>query len=505
MIPELVLRARTEYGDLGYDTLPLAPGTKVPINRDWQNRSPAELWRNAPDDANIGIRCGGNLRLAVFDADDKNDPQTSQNVFRYLAGLGFDVGDYPVIATPNNGRHFDTMMVGELPGNYRRFRSSFGAGEFRYGQGAFVGAPPSIVDGKAYRLIAGDLRTLPRIQVADVLPILRYQDTTSQRTSLKIPRNAKSLLKGENIDRYPSRSEAEQAIIASLVNAGHAFESVQSLFAAFPAAGKFKELYSKDPRNAVRWLRHSFNEALMWSSTHESPGRQYAGKAMEWALSRAWTGRTGAVDQATFIAHCQIAHRAGRVEYQASCRDLAELAQVSNITAARATHRLADAGWVVLTRPATALLSHVYRLGQLSTLPHSGVVGECTSLSITHHDAFRARGYGNTFRASGLGLSARQVYDELRREALTIKELAARTGRHPRTVRRALTRMMRVVDAETGDVLQMVEQVGGRWRICGDVDLDRVARALGTYGGGSWQHARDERERSEHRAWLSRE
>jgi hypothetical protein len=56
-----------------------------------------------------------------------------------------------------------------------------------------------------------------------------------------------------------SRSEAEQSLITSLINAGHDFASVLALFMRYPCAGKFSELRVESEKKAESWLRHSYD------------------------------------------------------------------------------------------------------------------------------------------------------------------------------------------------------------------------------------------------------
>ena len=506
-----VLRAKTEYTDLGFDVLPLLPNSKKPMCARWQWRDADEMWKDAPTDANIGLRCGGDSQLAVFDADDKHDAQTSANLTQYFAGLGFDWADYATIATPSGGKHFDFRLDGNLPGNVRLLSPNLGAGEFRFGRGAYVGAPPSMVNGRDYRLIAGDFRTLARVDVRGVSPILANQETatiatlTAELAKPTISRHAWRLLQGKGIEGYHSRSEAEQAMIASLIASGKDFNAVLSLFIAYPCGGKFKELYAKNATNAEKWLRHSFEEARRFVDTHQSEGRRHADAALEWAQSHAWTGKTGAVDRAVYLACATIAYHSGCIEFAASCRAIAELAQVSRETATHSLHRLVDAGLLTLAKPSTVFLANVYCLHNLTLHKYSTVM-KCQVMQ-TNHDAFRARGYGQTFKARGLGKSAGMVFNELRKGTpLTVEELAEKTGRHFSTVWRVLNRMARIVDGGTGEILTMVEQVhGGKWRACDDVDLDRIAKAVGTLGGNAEQRRRHAEERRKHRESLQPE
>jgi DNA-binding MarR family transcriptional regulator len=503
-VRDSILQSAIEYAIFGFDAIPLAPKSKKPVFENWQNRAPSEMWERAPRDANIGLRCGGDARLCVFDADDDEMPGTSQSIAARLASFGIYAGAYPSIATPSGGRHFYFRLDGDLPGNARRYHADFGRGEFRFNRGAYVCGVPSIVEGKPYRIIAGDLRSLPHIEAGDILPILANAPKTHFTVTGKtggterphiiatptISRRCWKMLRGEGLERYHSRSEFEYAIIASLINTGHSFDSVLSLFVAHPCGGKFRELSAKNPQDAIKWLFRSFEKARRFCESHESRGRQIANAALEWANARAWCGRTGAIDRAVFLAHCHIAQTSGAIEYGASCRALAELARVGSMTATRATHRLIDAGLIELAKPFTVSLANLYRLGQTDTLPNPLIVWKCISLSTSSHEAFWAR------------KSWAEIYTTLQSESLTVKELAERTGRHIKTIARNLYKMSRIVDGGTGEIIKMVEQDDAdKWRAV-DVDLDRIAKILGTFGKAERQRERHADERREHRERL---
>jgi len=68
-----------EYLDLGFDVIPLKENDKRPLLPGWNQLSPEEQWSQAPDGANLGIRCGGECRVCVIDCDDKNLPGTYTN------------------------------------------------------------------------------------------------------------------------------------------------------------------------------------------------------------------------------------------------------------------------------------------------------------------------------------------------------------------------------------------------------------------------------------------
>jgi hypothetical protein len=358
------------YAELGFDTLPLRPGTKQAMTRGWQRLPPEEMWKKAPNECNLGIRAGGKSRLAIIDCDEKNKPGTYQNFQNWLTGLGYQPGDYPLIQTASgNGRHIYVSFTGELAGHFGINSESFGEGEFRHGPGAYVVAPPSMVQGNAYQLLSGDYHRLPALDNTDVCqflkisPVANNQTEPSCRSFLRIPRRTLELLNGKGIERYSSRSEVEQAILTGLVNKGFEFPNVLSLFLQYPCAGRFKGEYAKSPQDATKWLRRSFDSAQKFTSSRESRPRQLAKLAIEWAKSRPWIGKTGQYDKMVYIAHASIAFRAGRLEYGAAARDLANMTALSPEACLNATERLCGCGLLTLVKSWAATLSNTYRLG----------------------------------------------------------------------------------------------------------------------------------------------
>ena len=155
------------YSELGFDTIPLHPGNKNPLSNTWQLKEPHRQWANTPTYANVGIRGGGMARIAIIDCDEKDKPGTFDTAKNWLNGLGFLKGSYPVIQTASGvGRHIYISFAGNLNGDWRKLHSDFGAGEFRYGSGAYVVAPPSIVnENSAYTLVSGDFRFIPELKI----------------------------------------------------------------------------------------------------------------------------------------------------------------------------------------------------------------------------------------------------------------------------------------------------------------------------------------------------
>ncbi len=491
-----IIKARNEYVDLGYDTIPLAEGTKEVHLRNWNIRDPLRLWQGAPHHSNIGIRAGGYSQVAFMDCD---DPKTVNNARGLLAGLGILPNDCPEVETASHlGRHFWVTVTENLPGNSHHFTNDFGAGEFKHGSGSLVVAPPSVLqDGRDYKFVGGDPRQLPHVDLQDILPVLANNDTTIQAARPSIPRSAAPLLHGiENtIQRYSTRSEAEQALIMSLHNAGFEFQDILTLFCTYPCAGKFSENYAKNPHAAISWLARSYATAVEYASTHESKERQSLKSIIQWAHSISWPGRTGSVDRAVFLAHVAIAYNAGRFTYAASTRSLAELAGISNMTANRATRRLCKIDLVKLDTPAVADSANIY---QIDKDVHNVTLPKYHCEEVYHY------AHDDAFRRSGLGKSAAEIWEALQNSPMSIKELVDTTGRHRTTIKRVLAIMAGLVDYVTGELTPMVQVNGALWSACEGVDLQHIAEVVNTAGMGKRQHEKHELERRAHRRDLPR-
>lgn len=488
-----VQQAVRTYFDMGLDPIPLRPLSKNPLRGEWSSFDPLIQWRNAPTQSNIGLRCGGVEALCVIDSDDKVRP-TWNNIVDFLWGLGLEPNSYPVISTPHQGRHIYLSLDGELPGDYRKLRSDLGSGELRYGKGSYVAAPPSFLPDGGYSIENGDVSRRPLVKAKDILAILgKDTQPADNKTSIrrKPSKQTFALLRGENIGRYQSRSEAEQAILTNLAGCGYSFQDVLTLFCYNPAAGKFREIWEHNPLTAEKWLERSYMKALAYISSYDSPLMNQLLCQLAWASNRAWPGITGSSDRATYLAHLSIALNAYKAIYAASTRDLAERSGLYRTTVERANKRLIFQGLIHVDRNNEGQNATEYKilLQDASTL--SQVVDERVdaSCNITAHDAFRFR---------GLGKSAGEVYSALRRQPSTKKELVEKTGKCNTTVDRALKRMAKLADPDTGEIYPMVFLEGKVWYAL-DIELDRVADYVGTAGALRRQKKKHRDERASFR------
>jgi DNA-binding transcriptional ArsR family regulator len=499
-----LLKHALDYHAHGIACLPFAPSSKKPgpgfywgsYQRTSQSRKEVEILFRGNDEPNIAI-LGGEPSdgLIIVDAD---NPQTFDEFSRRLAGLGIETWimqrDHFVDGDPHSGggQYYLKAPVAVESRNVDGL-------EIR-GQGQIAIAPPSIhPTGARYQFIHRP-PTIFRLPSLDAIPELSLEPAPKADNDRRIPRLAWRLLNGdpEMIARYDTRSEAEAALCASLIRAGYGFDEIVALFVRYPGPGKFAEMYAAKPKNAIRYLHLTFQNALAFIEENAGEVEALARKLTNWAISRQWQGRTSATDRAVYIAHLQIVQRCGKDLHCASARELAELAGVGWRTAARANHRLVEAGLIELVIPATPSLSNIWKLvppdlSLCDPLHHSGgdSVGHKETNSETHtsmrldHDAFRW---------SGLGKTGAEIYYALQgRSEASVKELQEATGRGRSTIYKKLNLMTD---------LYMAELLGrGRWRAL-DVNLDAVAEALGTAGKGKEQRARHRQERRLHRRML---
>lgn len=488
---------KEQYSELEFCFFPLKPNSKEPLDKhSWKKESSDTLWKIAPADSNIAIKCGGRANLLVIDCDNKDNPQTFNNISFYLAGLGIE--NYPIIQTASRiGRHIYLRCNKAKLGSYRNIKPAFGSGEIRFGPGCYVVAPPSIVEKTGiYQIIEGDLSCRPEINFQDIQPLFissQLKEEVNETPIEKLSRKAKGLLFGKYQEKYLSRSEHEQALILSCINSGLGFEEILSLFIRYPAGGKFKEKYFKNPDQAIDYLLVSFEKAKQYAENNISEGRMRAIQAKTWADSKTWESRTGSFDKAVFLAHTKLAYQSGKIQYRASCRELAEKSGMSIMGISHANKRLEEMGFIEKVKSSTSNLASIYKIVQTFTYPQSNGVRVCTTLH--NHDVFRYQ---------GLGKSGCEIWQAFQDGPKSVKELEDATGRHRTTIKRKLEKMSNIIDIRTGEIVSMIVFDGEKYQAKKDVDFDYIAELLGTKGMGEKQKEQHLREREEYNVKIKK-
>jgi len=289
------------YASHGLAVVPGLPQSKEPAIqwKAFQWEAPSESARDAlfslECNLNIGAVCGApSGNLAVLDCE---TPKAFDTTLRRVEKVGYS----------------DTWIAETKRGGHIYLRTpvpvkSIGKNddvELR-AQGLFTLMPPSQhPKGPFYKYINRPPE-IAQVESLRELDWLSLEPAPSVHR-LPLPRTAQSLLKGKIGKRYKSRSEAEQAIVTVLVNAGFTFEPILSLFRTYPAAGKFLEIQQNESAaRAADWLLICFEFARDFCSK-ESPARARSLLALNEALSIPWRGRTGSTDKAVYCAHATLA------------------------------------------------------------------------------------------------------------------------------------------------------------------------------------------------------
>ena len=171
------------YAAWGLQVFPLAPGSKEPFKRSkglkdaTTDQKQIAEWARLYPNANIGIRTGAVSGVDVIDVDPKNG---GFDTARALRDQGMPLPSRTVAKTRSDGYH---LYVKHNP-LIRTGTNRLGPGiDFR-GDGGYVVAPGSVVDGKAYRMI----RKAPFPEVpAWLLERIKAEEEAKSRPSPKKP------------------------------------------------------------------------------------------------------------------------------------------------------------------------------------------------------------------------------------------------------------------------------------------------------------------------------
>lgn len=473
------LQYAEEYWAAGTAPIVALPYSKVcPLEwGDYQaigpTRDELHAMFSCSDNLNVGLICGapsGNLCGVDCETQDKFEETLEQ-----LDRVG--LADTWIDKTPRGGR---VWLRSPVPLNSQKGKDIELLGALKYGL-----TYPSRFGEKQYTRLhhPPSILAIPSLDLLrEALPWLTPTEAPALPRK-RLPRLARRLLRGNGIDRYGSRSEAEQAIVSSLFNRGFLFDEVLALFRNSKATGRFSEMPADE---AIRHVRLMFNEARSYSQK-ESPHRTAARNALLWAASTSWRGRTGSIDRAVFSAHASLAFISGKADYGAASRDLAEHAACERSTAQRATRRLRASGLIELTKPHTYLFANRYAL-TLSTekgnsLHHSTTT---TCVGVGQSVSFSESALHDAFRRKALGRSSGEVLSTLN-SPLSAIEIAERSGRHVKTIRLTLKKLR---------AFGFVKKRGKLWAKTEPLpDLNEIAQFFETAGAGARQKRRHKKER----------
>lgn len=460
-----------------------------------------QLWFDLWNNANVGIATGAPSGFFALDVDPRSGGDDS------LAELQARHGRLPhtvEAVTGGGGAH-----IWFASPNFHVKNIYIAPGVQVKGDGGCIVAPNSLhKSGRRYEFEASSHPD--RVKLAappDWLTQILYDRAHEASrepfaladTPRNLPRTAWRILCGTSRKEYKSPSETEQAAITAMINANFDFERVLDAFERYAhSETHFKIAQRKrGQREAERWLKLSYDEALTFARTHQ---REDYTRALELAQARrAWAlenlpGRTGATQCKVLLAHCEIVESCGKTEYHAGERDLADAANVTRHTAHRANAALVKLGALRVvkaydpTAPSWAtrwellpLLPLVDDCRVSVPLPHA--LGYCEWYTDATHDAFRAR--------AGMAL----VFSLLKQKPHSARELVKASKRSRGTVWRALKEL---------EASKIIKRDGEKYRVVTGARLllDQIATNRGTRGARARQIKRHADERKLHQSEL---
>lgn len=474
IIPDI----RKYYEIYGYDPIPLLKNDKAIKLSNWPYREISDLWEEAEEFGgyqNIGIRTGNGV--AVLDAD---CPQTLRIIQQHLFYLGIGQEVYPLVSTKDAGNGHVYLHVSDLPiiGNRIQLKEPL-VGDFRYGAGSYVVAPPSVVERVSYKCISGRWEYLPKIEYDDLAlllgqPINMHLDGLVEKPPVpllrrKVPSKVWSLFnqlaeapKGKPIDQYRSRSESEMGIICDLILCGRNYKDVVRLFT------KMKPGHFINHPNRYQYLERSWIKAVDYIG--RQPSRPEIAQFYHRVDQILWKHDP---DRAVYQGLLSIAWQFAVLEPAASHRDLQLFSGVgSRNTVMNSLNRLERELWLISrVQCEDKSNTSIWRIndpGQICTSSHTVTnqkvvelvsIGSCLSIELENALWAYLRG------------SCRQVYRSLAEVNCpkTLDDLALWLDKHPRTVRRTLAKLVEYQLA--------IEVEENRWQL-GNRKLASVAKEL---------------------------
>jgi len=494
---------------LGYDCIPITPSTKACNVDGWSTGSTWGMWQGR-EDHDLGIRMGSVVKrngkrytVAVLDGDDKNIPGSSDRLRSILAGLGIGEGDTPEVQTRNDGRHWYVLLRNAPKDDSAKHFKQGIAGELRYGRGALVVAPPS----PGYKRIAGRWDDLAVVNYADIAPLLEPAPEPQERPQLGNGAGPDAILSWALQDvSQGNRNDTGFSLSCQLRDNGHDHATAESIMLEY--------------QKHVEQGQHAYTcrEALATArSAYKRPARNPWNGSGNNTTAHNWledagtfTGRTAETDRdvlAAHLHHYRAARHKGLPTYHASSRDLAERAGITHRTAARATARLIEQGWLGVAKPAKGVLAAKYQpttktiekgsanLPTMFTQVNLEEAGkERTTTTSNATQSSKMQDHSDLWRFGGLGKSARRVYRLVASGLDNVTDLTAAAGHVRTTIARALAKL---------EKHGLVVFDGSNWHVLAFDAWHDLADELGIAGYSERQQEKHDRERMNFRALVA--
>ena len=307
---------------------------------------------------------------------------------------------------------------------------------------------------------------------------------------------------------YPSRSEAETAVITRALSIGWSHDQVVELFRRFgvPELRAIQE---------PAWLERQIVDCTRYVQETRTAFDRQLNETLSALAAASFAGPTGWTDRAVSLALVQLVREVGPARVDSlglSARDLAERAGVHEETASKALRRLE----LRVIRPAQEGYATEYDLRpflekklQAAHSPTPKTVEECADTALfSREDCGSSRRISpDVARRHALGPSADLVLGSLvpgisgRRE-----EWSARWRLGKKATERRIRLLLRAELMEQGQerTASKPAAIYTVTRTPGSEDLEEIARLAGTLGASQRQRARYQRERRAYREALER-
>ena len=423
----------------GFNLVPLQPKTKIPLKgigwKKYQYLKQTEedlykLFNN--HDGNVGVICGeASGNLVVLDADD-------DSTFTLL-WQKFKDHEVKVVKSPRGGHIY---FRSNLPVKSKTIITSIGKIEIR-STGLYVVAEESLHPrGIKYICLDNNILQVFKIGALTVFPeiVLELDEISNEIDDVF---RDSGLLKKLRDNFYPSRSQADMALITFLTRKGyHDKEVISNFIIKANYSSKYVELLSNNPKTAANWLDLSLSQALTLEHSEEYKLVKTQMKELrETIASSPFIGRQGIGLYKTLLSHIEVCEDSGKYEYHLSIRLGMEKSGFSHVTFIKHNNALVSQGLINLTKVNSGFESNSYTLNQEAILAAFPPVDTQTftnqsNSTVTTCETF---GYLGLFEFGAFGHSASQIYTAVKNNpGADVAQLVGITGRSVNTCRRVL-------------------------------------------------------------------
>lgn len=238
-------RIKKVYDEIGLDTIPIPIGQKFPPPPGWKTKSTEEMWADIKSDCNIAVKLG---KVADLEADDL---VADSYIGKTLDRLG--ARNIPTCRSKRGRHRFVKITDSPNDVTFSTWKGDFGKGEARI-RDCYSLIPSSKVDNFSYFWegdFVSDFNAIQEISWDDIKDFVNFKPTVISNSAIlkrylryepenwvyETFKNLNSAPKGSSIQSeghaWPSRSEAEAALVARLDTCGFSYDEIEGFFKAY--------------------------------------------------------------------------------------------------------------------------------------------------------------------------------------------------------------------------------------------------------------------------------